>query len=317
LADLPRGFASAEEIANRIVKTEANAHAIRVRDVARVEWRDGLRSHATFNGAPVVAIAVQPTREASPRELSIALRERLSELRSELPPGVRLECDFDFAQNIAAPDDAATADYLLLDLHAPDFASPERILQHLNRCETVLKGIDGVQDTLTLTRPIFEPGKSHASVLVRLAATGKKQSARLALVTTIRARLDGELPGTLIRLRDLAAHSRFPSCSYPLDIAVVDTENRGYAELRLLAERLAEKLGQVGEITDVMASRGPVLFEAVSVELDLKKAATQGVNESEFISTLSAYFDGAVSELTLGPGSSMLTAVSEPSDRKM
>jgi multidrug efflux pump subunit AcrB len=264
-----------------------------------------------------VAIAIHPTREVRPREVSIALRERLSSLKSELPPGVRLELDFDFAQNIEIPDDPTTDNYLLLDVLAPDVASPERIVQNLNRCETVLKGIDGVRDTLTLTQPIFERGSTHASVLVRLVPSRNKQSTREALVTTIRARLNDELPDALIRLRDLAGHSRFPSCSYPLDIAVVDSENRGYDALQFRAERLAENLGHAGEITDAMASRGSVPLEAVSVLFDLKQAAVVGVLESELISTLSVYFGGAVSELALGPGSSMLTASLQPAHREM
>ena len=173
-----------------------------------------------------------PRARLRPREVSIALRERLSSLKSELPPGVRLELDFDFAQNIEVPDDPTTDNYLLLDVLAPDSASPERIVQNLNRCETVLKGIDGVRDTLTLTQPIFEHG-SIACVCSRPTGSYSEQTIRLveALVTTIRSRLNDELPDTLIRLRDLAGHSRFPSCSYPLDIAVVDTENRGYDAL--------------------------------------------------------------------------------------
>jgi multidrug efflux pump subunit AcrB len=317
LADLPRGFASVEEIANRIVKADAKNHAIRLRDVALVEWRDGPPGHATFNGAPIVAIAVHPTREVRPREVSVALRERLSSLKSELPPGVRLELDFDFAQNIEVPDDPTTENYLLLDVLAPDSASPERIVQNLNRCETALKGMDGVRDTLTLTQPIFERGSTHASVLVRVAPSRNKQSTREALVTTIRARLNGELPDALIRLRDLAGASRFPSCSYPLDIAVVDTENRGYDALQFHAERLAEKLGHAGEITDAIASRGSVPVEAVSTLFDLNKAAAVGVLESELISALSVYFAGAVSELIFSPGSSTLTARLQPSHREL
>ena len=247
LADLPRGFASVEEVANRIVKADAKHHAIRLRDVALVEWRDGPPGHATFNGAPIVAIAVHPTREVRPREVSITLREKLSNLKSGLPPGVRLELDFDFAQNIEVPDDPATDNYLLLDVLAPDSVSPERIVQNLEHCETVLKGIDGVRDTLTLTQPICERGSTHASVLVRLAPSRNKQSTREALVTTIRARLNDELPAAHIRLRDLAGDCRFPSCSYPLDIAVVDTANRGYDALHFQAERLAEKLGHAGD----------------------------------------------------------------------
>src|SRR5262249_46782945 len=150
----------------------------------------GPRGRASFNGAPIVAIAVHPTREVRPRDVSIALRERLSNLKNELPPGVRLELDFDFAQKIEVREDRTTDNFVLLDVLTPDSASSERIVENLNRCETILKGIDGVRDTLTLTQPIFESGPSHACVLVRLAPSRTEQSSREALVTTIRARLN-------------------------------------------------------------------------------------------------------------------------------
>ena len=99
-----------------------------------------------------------------------------------------------------------------------------------------------------------------------------------------------------------------PACTYPLDVAVVDTENRGYDELQALAERLALKLGQSGEITAAMASRGSIPLEALEVELDLNKATPLGVAESEVIRILQDYFSHVDSELNLGPGFSRLTA---------
>jgi multidrug efflux pump subunit AcrB len=308
LAHVTGGSASVEEIANRTIKVTADNRVIHVRNVARVQWRDGPWSDATLNGTPVIAIGVHPTREARPREVSLALRERLSELKSKLPPRSRLELDFDFAPNIEAPEDSTTPHYLLLDLHTPDSSSTEGILRILNRCETILKGLDGVQATLALTQPIFDHGSFPASVLIRLSASWSERSNREVLIAMIRARLTGTLPDTLIRLRDLAGNSRLPSCTYPLDVAVVDTENRGYDELQALAERLALKLGQSGEITDAMASRGSIPLEALELELDLNKAMPLGVAESEVIRILQDYFSHVDSELNLGPGFSRLTA---------
>jgi multidrug efflux pump subunit AcrB len=276
--------------------------------VPEIEQVTAFRGVATFDGAPIVAIGVYPRREALPRRLALALGEKVARLKTELPPGFRLEFEFDFPQTIEAADSAMMPEYLLLEVHTPESASTERIVQVLHRCETVLRGIDRVQDALTLTHPIFERGSFPASVLVRLAATRVKGSTRDAVVKTIRDRLGNELPDALIRVRDLAGHSRFPSCSYPLDLAVVDTENRGYDTLRALAEQLAEKLEQSGEITDAMASRGSLPLEGVSVLVDLKQAEALGLPRTEIVRPLEDYFAGVGSELNLGPGSLSLKA---------
>jgi multidrug efflux pump subunit AcrB len=276
--------------------------------LANAKPRDGTRSLSTLNGKPIVGIAVYPNRGTIPEDLSDSLRDHLAQIKTRLPEGIRLELDFDFTPNIEAPDDRTTPEYLLVELHFPAAASVDRISRMLNRCETILRQAGGVQDILASTEPILEPGHFPASVLVRLAASPQRKMPRAKLIAEIRTRLKSEIRDSLIRVRDLSGHSRFPSCSYPIEFALVDTENRGYVGLRDLSERLADKLRNSPGLTDAMASPGAIPLESVSIEVDLNKAQVLHLDQQEIVRTLQDYFGARDTALKIEPATLRMTA---------
>ena len=277
-------------------------------NVPRVERGDVSRSLSTFNGRPTIGIAVFTNRGNLAGDVSKSLRTNFAQIKAAIPESVRLELDFDFAPNIDTPLDRMTPEYLLIEVHFPATDSLNRMAQMLVRCEVTLRDIAGVQDVLASTEPFLEPGQFPACVLVRLAAPGTRKMPRDQLVAEIRSGLQNAVKDSLIRVRDLAGHSRFPACSWPIELAVVDTENRGYGTLHELASRLAEKLRESPGMVDAMASPGPVALEAVSIEVDVKKADSQRVVQSELTSTLELLFAGRVSELDVGSGTFRLKA---------
>jgi multidrug efflux pump subunit AcrB len=286
----PVGLDSLEKIEARTVKVDDGGRVIRLRDVARVEMGAGRQSYASFLGAPVVALGVYPIRNTDPRDLSSALRTELSRLKLKLPPGVRLELDIDFAPNLESPNSDSTSEYLLLDLHAPDSASMERVINGLQRCDTIVRAVEGVQGTLALSGPLFGPSSAQGSILVTLSPKRVKRPSREVVATSIRARANKEFPDMLIRLRDLSGSSPFPSCAYPIALALVDSGDRGTVALQAVADELTETLGKWPELSDVMASRTSAPRDILSIEIDRAKARTLGVPEVEITNTLQVYF---------------------------
>jgi multidrug efflux pump subunit AcrB len=304
MVDVSNGFAGVEEIASRVVKTDRKHNVVRVRDVAEIDWRFGQQSSATFNRAPVIAIAVYPTRQARPRDVRVTLAKTVSQIKTELAQGLRLEVDFDFTANLGAPDRPTTPEYLLVEVHSPDAASTQRVQQTLSQCENILRNAAGVQDTLslTLTDSIFPASPGSACVLVRLGPNRAKGTTREELITTIRTRLGAELPESLVRIRDLAGHSRFPSCEYPIAVAVVDAGDEGIAAMNGVAERLATRLGQIPWVQDAMASRAALPRNAAMFEIDLRKAEVLSVSEWDMVRTLQTYLGSVPWDVTTGPG---------------
>src|SRR5262249_3379039 len=139
-----------EEFENVILKTDAEGRVVRLKDVApRIELgASGPPSYVSRNGKPVVALGLYAIPAAVPSEVSGRVRDALSRFRDNAPAGIDLDLAFDFSPNLEAPADPRTPDYLVLEVQAPDGASPERTFSILKRCEAILKDVKGVQDVL-------------------------------------------------------------------------------------------------------------------------------------------------------------------------
>jgi multidrug efflux pump subunit AcrB len=161
---------SPEEFANRIVKKSPGGQPLRLRDVSRIELEAvPQEGFAELNGKPVVMLGIYPTPQARPRNLSDAVRDKLSRLRRKLPPGIDVGIAFDFTPDLEAPGRRTTPEYLLLDLDLPAAASPERTREVIRHCEKLLRKVEGVQDVLALSADPFNPSHNRACILVRLA----------------------------------------------------------------------------------------------------------------------------------------------------
>jgi multidrug efflux pump subunit AcrB len=278
-----------------IVKTDGKGRIVRFRDVGTIEL--GVNAHesrATLNGKHAAVLCIYPTPEAKPREVSAAVTKTLDLLRRRLPEGLRLDLAFDFTSNVTAPTAATTPEYLLLDVALPANASSERYTKVLDRCDAVLRKTAGVLDVLTLSENPFDQAPSHRCVLVRLAPADKRAS-RQEMMQAIRAALTKEIAEMTLRLRDLSGPNRFPSCAFPVNLAVRGPDGKN-EQTFAFADKLAERLRKSTKVTDVWLDPASRPVPKVEVEIDRIKAATLRVALADIDATLKIYGEGARAE---------------------
>jgi multidrug efflux pump subunit AcrB len=232
-----------------------------------------------------MALGVYPTWQAQPRDVGAAVRDRLAFLRGRFPEGLDCDLGFDFTPHWETPGSATAPEYLLLDVTLPAGASPTRTDDILRRCATELQKVAGVQHTLTLTDNPLDQARDRPCVLVQLAPAAGRQASREQIRADLRTRLDKEVPGALLRLRDLSAPGGLPRGGYPIDLAISGPE---IAQVRQLADRLAERLGQGKQLTDVWANTESAPRPQLHVDIDREKARTLGVSLQDALATLEA-----------------------------
>ncbi|MFT8245376.1 efflux RND transporter permease subunit [Roseomonas sp. BN140053] len=87
---------SPEEFGNIIVRANSDGSVLRVRDVARVELgATSVDTENRFNGQPAIAFAVYLSPGANAVNVSVAVRNALTELESRFPPGVKTNVFYD------------------------------------------------------------------------------------------------------------------------------------------------------------------------------------------------------------------------------
>jgi multidrug efflux pump subunit AcrB len=255
-----------------------------LRDVARVfQETNGPKGYANLNGHGAVILAVSPLPQARPQEVSAAVGDLLTRLRPTPPPdGAGIQVAFDFTPNWETPGGATAPEYLLLDLMFPAGVSLQRRFSEGERCAKLLREVQGVQDVLLLSDNPFDGVRGRVCILVRLAPAGNGRPAREEVVQAIRTRI-GEIAGMALRVRDLSGTSRFPSCGYPIDLAVSGPEQDRVAKM---AEKLAERLGRTAELTDVSANPESRPQPQLSIDIDRAKAEALGVSMEDVFGNL-------------------------------
>lgn len=275
-------FSEAEEFANIIVKTDGKGAIVRLQDVGRID-STATSNYVSLNGNPGVCLGIYPIRAA--RELGPAVQNRLTQLRTRLPDGLRLELAFDFSVNLDAPSGPKTPEYLLVDLHLPHAASRERTIEVLKQCEKLLRKVPGVQDVLAQTENPFDFVRDQPCILVRLAPAGRKISLR-EITSTIRTELN-KVSDAGACLRDLTRPGSFPRFNYPVDLAI---SGPALEKTQLLADKLAAALTKSKKLTDVSANQDiGSRPKGVYLQIDRAKAETQGVSLADIFSTLQVY----------------------------
>jgi RND family efflux transporter MFP subunit len=270
-----------ETLADVIVKTDGENRVVRLKDVARVEFGVGrLPGQASLDGEPAAVLAIHTLPDASPRKVSAAVRKVVADLRSRLPEGLDLSTPFDFTANIDAPDRPTTPEYLLLDPEFPIGASEERTRKLLERCEALLRPVQTVQHTLMLPDNPFDVFGGGSCILVELSPAKTRKVPRSQIVQAIRTRLD-DIKEMTLRVRDLSG--RLPRGDYPLELAVHGPDP---VLVRTFARKLAERLGDRKELTDVAVDANSLPHPQVFVDIDRTQAADRGVAYDDIVNTL-------------------------------
>ncbi len=275
--------ADLQQIENINLKADPD-RMVRLKDVARAELgMDYPASFARLNGKPVVVMGVYPMPLSSPRELNVAVQNKLSELRGLLPNGIAVDVAFNFTPNLVASNLGTPPEYLRLDISLPDGVSVERTQEAVKHCEQLLNEVAGVQDILALSVPPFTASSNQAGILLHLAPAKQRQANREQLMQTIRARLRDGLPEAQARVCDVTKSSRFPLGGYPIELAIQGPEPD---KVRRLARELADRLRQSEKLTDVGTSAGAALAPNIDMTIDRARAKRLGVSMEDIDNTL-------------------------------
>jgi multidrug efflux pump subunit AcrB len=268
-----------EQLAEVILKQDGGL-VIRLKEVGHIELgASGPESYVDLNGKPAVALAVYPTWQARPREVSAAVQKRVAELRARLPEGLHLETTCDFTANLTEPNGPTPPRYLLLDPAVPGGASLERARRAFEHCASEVRKDKAVKDVLILSDNPFDRVPNRACILVRRAAAGADP------LPALRARLK-KLPDLTVRVRDLSGPGRFPRCGYPVDLAVHGPE---LPEVRDLSRKLAEKLRGGKQLTDVWVEPSPFGRPQLYLDIDRTGIKDRNVPLNNVLTTLEAY----------------------------
>jgi RND family efflux transporter MFP subunit len=267
-------LADAEALADVVVKAASDGRMVRLKDVGRVEL-GGSRSRgaATFDGKPAVALAISPLPDARPRDVNVAVRERMQRLSKSFPDGL----DYDVAVDLAGK---APPWCLLAEPVLPPATATERSLDCRNRYSKILKDTRGVQHVLSLPENPFALFRGGPCVVAVSDPTAKEADWERTR-QDIRARLDRDVRAAVPRLRDLSGPAGVRRDGYPVDFALRGSDARAVQDF---GEKLAARLSRTGKLTDVAASlrTSPQL----SVDIDRDKAAALGVRMSDVTEVL-------------------------------
>jgi multidrug efflux pump subunit AcrB len=280
------------EVEDVIVKAGAGGQVFRLKDMGKVEAAGGAEGGtAQLNGKDVALLAVAPTAKARPADVKAALAQKVAALEKQLPEGLRLEVAFDFTPNLESPGQRAIPEYLLLDVDLPpaDAAGP-RLDTALRDIAAALKPMEDTMDVLTLTDNPFDGTRHAPCVLVRLLPARGRKVSREEVAQAIRTRLDGKIGNAAVRVRFVLGAGPFAGWSYPLQLAVHGPEAE---PVRKLAAKLAERLRQQKQLTDVWLDPATQPQPQLFLNIDREQAAKHGVRLVDLNDTLRIFLPGA------------------------
>lgn len=266
-----------EDIANIIVKASREGEIVRLKDLARVEMGVGRpRGEAFLDQRPVVALGISPTSNTSLRAFQAAVRDRMELLKKDFPAGLDYTLLVDLT-GAGAKDEKQDRCWLVEPVLPVDL-SAERAREVLDRYTRVLLQTPGVQHVLALSKcPYTRFGDGPGLVVVLDRDFDPARWVRS--LPSLRKHLD-EVRTAIPRLRELAGADGFRS-GYPLELALRGPEA---AEVRLLADRLVERLARTRKLTDLPAI--PESTRQLVVDIDRTRASTLGVSVRDVLSVL-------------------------------
>jgi RND family efflux transporter MFP subunit len=275
-----------DRFADSVLKTGPSGTPVRLRDVASVEFGVGTsRGWARFDTRPVVALGISPTTQASPREFSAAVRDRLERLKKAFPDGLDYTLALDLASGPGAKN-PKTSRCLLVEPILPPLASEERVLAIVDRYAAILSRAKGVGHVLSLSKNPFNRFPARPC-LVAILAPDTREADWAPLTRTLRTRLE-EVKGAVPRLRELSGPDGLRPAGYPVDLAVRGPEREAVKEF---AEKLLERLAQSKRLTDLAANSRDV--PQIFVDIDRRKLALQRVSMQDLHDVLRVAFGSA------------------------
>jgi multidrug efflux pump len=196
----------------------------------------------------------------------------------------------DLTPNRAVPGQTHDPRYLRLDVTLPMSASAERTLRTQERCERLLREVEGVTDVLTLCGPPAALATNEGYLPVRLAPVADRSVDLTRIAQALRTRLRAEIVEASVRLSNsCGAGGASEPC--PVDLALHGPDGK---RVRELADRISSRLRESKRFTDVCVSfmgygyPAPQLF----VDVDRAKAEAHGVKVDDVLQEVQAALGG-------------------------
>lgn len=263
-----------DQFSDLVLTTGGQGQVVRLRDVAKIQLGPEILGEALVSGQPSVVVAIHGLPGMNIPGLKKSVTERLNVLRKALPENLGMEVVADFIS------DQEQGEWVRIDLDLPDTASKGRTGEVAKQCDTVVRTVDGVKKTLVvLGAPLFR-ADNRACLLVYLEA-GSGAKAREA----IRSRLQEQIKEANARLCDVTLSHGFRIDGYALDLAVYGPDRESVGKF---GEKLAERLRQRKDLTDVWLASGQV--PKTYVTIDREAAKQHGVSIDEIHRTLRVYY---------------------------
>jgi multidrug efflux pump subunit AcrB len=218
-----------------------------------------------------IALLLAPTVDAKPAEIATALKQRLEELRSELPEGILLTLPINTTD---MPDPRETL--LLLEMQLPQGTDASQRSMELSGANTRLRDVPGIKSWVGFTRHPLESGNHNLCMVVHAAANEPEQAPKKvreaiqkqfapSMGMKVRLKSFGKPDATVIRA----------AVSGP-DVMLADD----------LAGKLVDKLQDSRSYT-AEQQRSPLEIKPrFSVKLDRSKLAAHGVTSAEIMAAL-------------------------------
>ena len=270
-----------EDFGNIVLKAgKPEDNVVRLRDVANIVLgtRD-TQNHAFLNGKEVFALAIHPLPGARPRDVSEAVRKKLAQLEERAPKGVKLDVAMDFT-----PGRPKAPEHCRIDVDLPATASVERTIAVLDKCQALVRKIDGVQDVLALT----DPDVPHRGQLLVSLTGGGGGAERAKQIKAMRRLLHDGVADAATRVCGPSDSIATPP-DYPVQFAVCEATDEGLAALRKHAGALAQRLAKTNKLIDVWASTDCMDQQGIELLIDRTKAAAQGVAVDDIFNTLEVF----------------------------
>ncbi|OWK34884.1 efflux RND transporter permease subunit [Fimbriiglobus ruber] len=245
-----------------ILKANATGEILRLRDVARVEFRFVSGGFAILNGKPAALVAVT----AWPGRLTADQFRKVEEY-ADLPPGIRFDV---FADR--------TADHLLeVDVRVPGTALPEQTEKVVARAAELVRGLPGKPTVAAFAE---ERTPNAAKILVKVPAEGGPTVAdverALAAIPAAAFRVGSAPPGKE---------------AFPVRVALTNLGFSDEESNREVADRVVARLKKEPGLVSPAAFPGPDLPH-FAVNVDRDRCAIAGVELDDVFTTLQATLGG-------------------------
>jgi multidrug efflux pump subunit AcrB len=262
---------------------------VRLRDLARVERAKNEAVDATLDGKPAVLLGVQLLPSAKASQVSRAVVEKLTELRTRAPDGLDLAVAFDFSANLEEPDRPTAPDHLVIDAELPDGASTERTVQTLNRAAKVVRTAPGIRHVLTLTEHPFSLVRNQPCLIVGLAPRDQRDAHREPIAERLRGSLRQEIPEAAFRVSVPSTAAGFPVYGWPVEFAIEGSGDLGWERRRQSAQALIDRMIRSGKFVDVGGDPGSRGAAFLYMEIDRTKCQALGVAVNDVFNTLQVF----------------------------